>query len=104
MVCAGERVRIYTCCSRPTSEGGGCIRGPHVFYEKDPVALHSRHAFSHTRSPRPGADSALDVAAMDCEMVYTTGGMRCARVSVVDGAGAEVFDELVRMDDGVEIM
>ena len=37
-------------------------------------------------------------------MVYTTGGMRCARVSVVDGAGTEVFDELVRMDDGVEIM
>lgn len=37
-------------------------------------------------------------------MVYTTGGMRCARISVVDGTGTEVFDELVRMDDGVEIM
>jgi RNA exonuclease 1 len=37
-------------------------------------------------------------------MVYTTGGMRCARVSVVDGSGTEIFDELVRMDDGVEIM
>jgi RNA exonuclease 1 len=49
-------------------------------------------------------DTALDVAAIDCEMVYTTGGMRCARVSVVDGTGAAVFDELVRMDDGVEIV
>lgn len=105
-------MRIYTCCSRPSSEGGGCVRGPHVFYESDPTALHSRHAFSFSRSPSQGAngepsnavDTALDVAAMDCEMIYTTGGMRCARVSVVDGSGAEVFDELVRMDDGVEIM
>jgi RNA exonuclease 1 len=40
---------------------------------------------------------------LDCEMVYTTGGMRVARVSVVDGSGVEVFDELVRMDDGVEV-
>jgi hypothetical protein len=37
-------------------------------------------------------------------MIYTTGGMRVARVSVVDGAGSEIFDELVRMDDGVEVM
>lgn len=35
-------------------------------------------------------------------MIYTTGGLRVARVSVVDGAGTEIFDELVRMDDGVE--
>lgn len=37
-------------------------------------------------------------------MIYTTGGMRVARVSVVDGAGTEIFDEQVRMDDGVEVM
>lgn len=37
-------------------------------------------------------------------MVYTTGGMRVARVSVVDGAGTEIFDQLVRMDDGVDVM
>lgn len=46
----------------------------------------------------------MDVAAIDCEMIYTTGGMRVARVSVVDGSGAEVFDELVHMDPGVEVM
>ena len=48
--------------------------------------------------------NALPVVVMDCEMVYSTGGMRVARVSVVDGAGKEVFDEFVRMDEGVEIM
>lgn len=37
-------------------------------------------------------------------MVYTTAGMSLARVSVVDGKGAEVFDELVRMSQGVEVM
>jgi len=37
-------------------------------------------------------------------MIYTTGGMRVARVSVVDGSGKEVYDELVRMDQGVEVM
>lgn len=49
-------------------------------------------------------DTALDIVALDCEMIYSTGGMRVARVSVVDSMGKEVFDELVRMDDGVEVM
>jgi len=49
-------------------------------------------------------DAALDVVALDCEMVYTTGGMRVARVSVVDGSGKQVLDELVRMDDDVDVM
>jgi len=37
-------------------------------------------------------------------MVYTTGGMRVARVSVIDGTGKEVFDELIKMDEGVEVV
>ena len=37
-------------------------------------------------------------------MIYTTGGIRVARVSVIDGAGKEIFDELVRMDDGIQVM
>jgi RNA exonuclease 1 len=48
--------------------------------------------------------SALEVAALDCEMVYTTGGFRIARVSVVDASGKEVFDELIKMDDSVEVV
>jgi RNA exonuclease 1 len=45
-----------------------------------------------------------DVVALDCEMIYTTGGMRVARVSVVDGSGKEIFDQLVRLDDDVHVM
>jgi len=48
--------------------------------------------------------SALDIAALDCEMVYTTGGFRVARVSVVDASGESVFDEFIKMDDGVKVV
>lgn len=97
-----DKVRLYTCCLRPVADGGGCVRGPHVFYENDPTALHLRHAFSPTLPSDKG--TVLDVVAMDCEMVYTTGGFRCARVSVIDSTGVEVFDELVRMDPGVDVV
>jgi hypothetical protein len=87
--------------------------------------MHSRHPFSFTKAaPEPDLASAssvdsgkldgatkgkaparsLDVCCLDCEMIYTTAGMSLARVSVVDGVGAPVFDELVRLDDGVEPM
>lgn len=105
-------MKIYTCCSRSTDHEG-CGRGPHVFYESDPEDLHRRHAFTFTRPPisteYPDAgggteDSAYDIVALDCEMIYSTGGMRVARVSIVDGTGKEIFDEIIRMDDGVEVM
>jgi RNA exonuclease 1 len=96
----GERMRTYTCCSIPADDQAeGCTRGPHVFYETEPSLLHSRHPFSGSPSMTP---SALDVAALDCEMIYTTGGFRIARVSVIDMRGKEVFDEIIKMDDGVE--
>ncbi|KAJ3488366.1 hypothetical protein NLI96_g2903 [Meripilus lineatus] len=99
----GEKRRLYNCCYR-TMEDEGCERGPHVFYESDPEQLHRRHAFSPTRKPRSAGDSALEAVALDCEMIYSTGGMRVARVSVVDSAGKEIFDEIIRMDEGVEVI
>ncbi|KAJ7638905.1 ribonuclease H-like domain-containing protein [Roridomyces roridus] len=100
---SGSKTRVYRCCSMPAPDNEGCVRGPHVFYESKAEDLHARHAFSYLKPP-PSANTVLDVAALDCEMIYSTGGMRVARVSVVDGAGTEVFDELVRMDDGVEVI
>ncbi|TEB35651.1 Rexo1 protein [Coprinellus micaceus] len=99
---AGEKTRVYTCCSRP-AESEGCVHGPHVFYESGPEDLHARHGFSFLKPPDPSRKT-LDVASMDCEMIYTTGGMRVARVSIVDGSGKEVFDEFIRMDDGVHVI
>ncbi|KAJ7094675.1 Rexo1 protein [Mycena belliarum] len=99
----GQKVRVYRCCYKQVPDDDGCAQGPHVFYETKAEDLHARHAFSYLKYP-PSPNTVLDVAALDCEMIYTTGGMRVARVSVVDGAGNEVFDELVRMDDGVEVI
>lgn len=101
-------IRIYSCCSREAREADGCTSGPHVFYESDPSALHSRHPFSFTK-PAPVSSDAnssrrLDVCCLDCEMIYTTAGMSIARVSVVDGSGKDVFDELIRLDDGVQVI
>jgi len=98
----GERTRTYTCCSL-TADGytEGCTRGPHVFYESEASLLHERHSFAESL---PSTPSALDIAALDCEMIYSTGGFRIARVSVVDVSGKEVFDEFVKMDDGVEVV
>lgn len=105
LLITGEKVRQYTCCSALSTSEDGCVRGPHVFYESDPVDLHKRHAFTHARPPDTSQLSdILEVAALDCEMIYTTGGMRVARVSVVDGDGKEVFDECVKMDEGVYVM
>lgn len=100
-------MKIWSCCSHAAADTEGCVRGPHVFYESSPEDLHARHAFSFTRPAAEDPDTpdaALDVVCLDCEMIYTTGGVRIARVSVVDGFGQEVFDELVKMDDDVEPM
>lgn len=98
---------VYRCCSLLVAEPG-CQRGVHVFYEKSAEALHSRHPFSSTSPPTDMSTSLasekLGVAALDCEMLYTTGGMRVGRVSVVDGLGRKVYDELVKMDDDVDVM
>ena len=97
-------MRIHSCCSRPVAESEGCVHGPHVFYESKPEDLHSRHGFSFTRlssklsqndASAGSPDTALEVASLDCEMIYTTGSMRMARVSIVDGSGTEVFNKII---------
>lgn len=96
---------VYKCCS--TGSGTpGCAKGPHVFYEKQPELLHSRHPFSTSASScsTETGSGALDICAMDCEMVYTTAGMSVARVSVVDNKGNEILDSLVRLSEGVTLL
>ncbi|CAE6486664.1 unnamed protein product [Rhizoctonia solani] len=102
----GIREMIHRCCGSPTGSAG-CVVGAHVF--KDPEdfgLLHARHPYSESsafgnESPR---SAILDVAALDCEMIYTTAGMSIARVSVIDGAGKCVYDKLIKLDPGVEVL
>ena len=66
--------------------------------------MHARHPFSFLPPRSAPQRTALDVIALDCEMIYTTGGMRVARVSLIDGAGATIFDDFVKMDEGVKVL
>ncbi|QRV73177.1 exonuclease domain protein [Ceratobasidium sp. AG-Ba] len=105
----GVREILYKCCSAPNGSPG-CVLGAHVF--KDPEdfnLLHARHPYSlssefESISHARDSSSELEVAALDCEMIYTTAGMSLARVSVIDGAGKSVYDKLVKMDPGVEVL
>ena len=38
----------------------------------------------------------LKLAALDCEMVYTTAGMSLARLTILDAEGEVVLDEFVK--------
>ncbi len=104
----GARDTTYKCCGGlPGSRG--CEHGPHVFGEKNAEALHSRYPFITLSSETSGTikssdDGILEVCSIDCEMIYTTAGLSCARVSVIDGRGDKVFDELVRMNEDVQVL
>lgn len=82
-----------------------CCVGPHVFKEEAVEDLHLREAFvtAEELGAEAGADAGeagsagpLPIAAMDCELGYTTAGMSLTRVTVLDESGAIVFDELVK--------
>jgi RNA exonuclease 1 len=94
-----EKKKVFSCCSQEM-ESLGCSQGPHVFYEKDPELLHARFPFSRLAE----SDGKVDVVALDCEMIYTTGGMRLAHVSIVDGGGNPILNEPVRLEENVEVM
>ncbi|PKI84624.1 Rex3p [Malassezia vespertilionis] len=83
-----------------------CATGPHVFKEEALDALHNREPFVTTKelAEQVGSTGALDVAALDCEMSYTTQGLRVTRITLVDEAGEVVFDEMVRCSAPIEIL
>ncbi|BGP16917.1 hypothetical protein JCM10213_007362 [Rhodosporidiobolus nylandii] len=95
---AGVRQRVYSCC--PSASAPPCQTGPHVFKDEDPAALHSRVPFVPSASLRTPISTSLppavDVAALDCELIYTTSGMSLARVTVLSASGSILLDEHVR--------
>lgn len=109
----GGKYRAWSCCGVKDGDGLGCETGAHVFSETDPKILHEREAFTSFPEPKPSASrSALDIIAMDCEMIHTTAGSTVARVSVVtpttdpyasdlDTQWEVVFDELIQLPRSV---
>lgn len=94
---AADRTRRWACCQTPAGSPG-CSTGPHVFSEKAAADLHSRVGFMATSAlPRLSSfEAPLPIAALDCEMVYTTAGMALARLTIVNSEGVVVFDEYIR--------
>lgn len=105
-----RKVYRWSCCGRTvdshTLGDDRCATGPHVFKEEGAEALHKRSAYV-TWSDIPGhanAQEVLPVAALDCEMSYTTAGISVTRITLVDETGDVVFDELIRCPDGVSMI
>lgn len=95
----GKELR-WTCCGRAADNGAladdRCATGPHVFKEDTARELHAREGFRTLADICGEGEPLLDVAALDCEMSYTTAGMSVTRVTLIDEAGDVVLDELVR--------
>ncbi|GAA5893502.1 hypothetical protein JCM8208_000817 [Rhodotorula glutinis] len=105
----GQKQRVYSCC--PAAGAAPCQTGPHVFKDEDVASLRSRVPFVATSSLRSSLTSsstslapAVDIVALDCEMIYTTAGMSLARVTVVSATGSTLLDEHVRPQHGVAVV
>lgn len=84
---------IYNCCSSDTSSRGCQIALNHV-HEKN--KQDNLTGFMRTIPHSPPLDGNYGVYALDCEMVYTQGGLELARVTVIDTEGKSVYESLVQ--------
>lgn len=80
------------CCLKEVSSVG-CMVSRHVFKEERSDHLHKLIAFITTPESN---EERMDIAALDCEMVYTTVGFEVARLCVVNQEGIVVIDELCK--------
>lgn len=94
-----EKTRQLTCCGDSLSSRtqGGCCEAPfHVFKENDISKLAQQVPFIEL--PEQARSGQFRPAVgLDCEMVYTTGGLELARVSVMDALdGSVLLESLVK--------
>ncbi|KAK7489485.1 hypothetical protein BaRGS_00019284 [Batillaria attramentaria] len=84
---------IYNCCNSDTSSKGCQVASNHV-HEKNKQEILT--GFQRTMPHSPPLDGNYGAYALDCEMVYTLGGIELARVTVIDMEGKTVFESLVK--------
>lgn len=106
---SARKVLRWTCCGRTvdslTLGDDRCATGPHVYKEEAPRLLHRRAGYKTLKQLNSDSTTAtLEVAALDCEMSYTTAGLSVTRITLVDESGEIVLDELIRCADGVSIV
>ncbi|ORY73696.1 ribonuclease H-like domain-containing protein, partial [Protomyces lactucae-debilis] len=87
----GTRITTWPCCEQT---GTGCVVGhTHVFKITHEPRLAAYQPYRQLPMRRK---ESLDVAALDCEMVYTTASMELARVSVISSQGDILLDRFVK--------
>ncbi|KAK3090176.1 hypothetical protein FSP39_009745 [Pinctada imbricata] len=92
---AGAIDTRYTCCQGDLGSEGCQIAQYHVH---ETNKWENLSGFMKTIPCSPSLDGDYGVYAMDCEMVYTQGGIELARVTVIDQDNASVYETLVRPD------
>lgn len=81
-----------TCCSDESSSRGCCVAKFHVA-----DTIPSLSSFVSTKGVKPvKPEDRWKVYAIDCEMIYTVGGLELARVTVVDRSLNCVYESLVK--------
>ncbi|XP_055343520.1 putative exonuclease GOR [Paramacrobiotus metropolitanus] len=81
-----------TCCSDESSSYGCCVAKCHV---ADTIPSLSGFV-SSTGVPATRPEDKCKVFAIDCEMIYTVGGIELARVTMVDRHLKTVYETLVK--------
>ncbi|KAG5513313.1 hypothetical protein PMAC_001376 [Pneumocystis sp. 'macacae'] len=90
-----EQTKIYSCCHENNTDSTGCITFPHhVFKITSPSKLAAEINF--VMSQEPIQSSFLNAAVLDCEMIYTTGGMELARITIYDIYENLLIDKLIK--------
>ncbi|GAU89785.1 hypothetical protein RvY_02296 [Ramazzottius varieornatus] len=90
---AGEGVTARrNCCSDDSSSRGCCVAKCHVA-----DTIPSLSGFVATAGVKPKKpEDRCKIYAIDCEMIYTVGGMELARVTIVDRHLHCIYETLVR--------
>ncbi|KAJ8883395.1 hypothetical protein PR048_015238 [Dryococelus australis] len=88
----------YSCCKTEDSVGC-CTASCHV---SDSYDVDNLKGFVHTfpKDEEP-PDGDYGVFALDCEMVYTIGGLELARVTVIDSELSTLYETLVKPENAV---
>ncbi|KAI8450674.1 hypothetical protein BY996DRAFT_4121375 [Phakopsora pachyrhizi] len=119
----GVKQKVYDCCNE-ISTTKRCTRGRHVFLEKLVSQLNARTRFSRLKAAEAQSSSTgseriepIELAAIDCEMVYTSAGLTLARSTIVipskststQRQGPKInsskilLDEYVRIPESVDV-
>ncbi|XP_067678150.1 RNA exonuclease 1 homolog [Haliotis asinina] len=86
-------VSSYNCCGGDLGAEGCQVCKFHVFESNKSENVTG---YMKTIPSSPPIDGDYGVYAMDCEMVYTKGGMELARVTVIDPESKPVYETLVK--------